>query len=111
MSTSPKLDRGDKRILSLPYLKRRYHRSMKNLILLDNYCAPAELTERIREWADYYNHHRYHEAIDNVTPVEKHFGMGRVILKKREKVRKETVEMRSKWNRIAMLEVLPNGVT
>ena len=34
----------------------RYHRSLKNLILLDNYHAPAELTERIREWVDYYNH-------------------------------------------------------
>ena len=33
----------------------RYHRSMKNLILLDNYYAPAELTERIREWVEYYN--------------------------------------------------------
>ena len=84
---------------------------MKNLILLDNYRAPAELTERIREWVDYYNHHRHHEAIDNVTPADKYFGMGRVILKMREKVRKETVEMRRELNRIAMLEVLPNGVT
>jgi len=28
----------------------RYHRSMKNLILLDHYSSPSELTERIREW-------------------------------------------------------------
>ena len=27
----------------------RYNRSMKNLILLDNYYSPSELTERIRE--------------------------------------------------------------
>jgi putative transposase len=33
----------------------RYHRSMKNLILLDNDYAPAELTARIREWVDYDN--------------------------------------------------------
>jgi len=46
----------------------RYLRSMKNLILLENYYAPLELTERIREWMDYYNRPRYHKAIDNVTP-------------------------------------------
>jgi len=47
----------------------RCHRSMKNLILLDNYYASSELTERIREWVDYYNHQRYHKAIDKVTPA------------------------------------------
>ncbi len=43
-----------------------YHRSMKNLILLDHYYSPSELEERIQEWINYYNNHRYHEAIDNV---------------------------------------------
>ena len=89
----------------------RYHRSMKNLILLDNYYAPAELTERIREWVDYYNHQRYHEAIDNVTPADKYYGRDRGILENREKVRKETMKMRRELNRMAMLEALPNGVS
>jgi putative transposase len=89
----------------------RYHRSMKNLILLDNYYAPAELTERIREWVDYYNHQRYHEAIDNVTPADKYYGRDRMILRKREKVRQETMKMRRELNRMAMLEALPNGVS
>jgi len=89
----------------------RYHRSMKNLILLDNYYAPAELTERIREWVEYYNHQRYHEAIDNVVPADKYYGRDRGILKKREKVRKETMKMRRELNRMAILESLPNGVS
>jgi putative transposase len=89
----------------------RYHRSMKNLILLDNYYTPAELTERIREWVDYYNHQRYHEVIDNVTPADKYYGRDPVILKKREKVRKETMKMRRELNRMATLEPLPNGVS
>jgi len=42
----------------------RYHRSMKNLILLDNYYSPTELEARISEWGDHYNNQRYHEAID-----------------------------------------------
>jgi transposase InsO family protein len=89
----------------------RYHRSMKNLILLDNYYAPAELTDRIREWVDYYNHQRYHEAIDNVTPADKYYGRDRVILKKRGKVRTETMKIRKELNRMAMIEALPNGVS
>jgi hypothetical protein len=84
---------------------------MKNLILLDNDYAPAELTERIREWVEYYNHQRYHEAIDNVTPADKYYGRDRVILKKREKVRKETMKMRRELNRMAMLEPLPNSIS
>jgi len=41
----------------------RYHRSMKNLILLDNYYTPEALEDQISKWVDYYNNHRYHEAI------------------------------------------------
>ena len=89
----------------------RYHRSMKNLILLDHYYAPCELTERIREWVDYYNDHRYHEAIDNVTPADKYYGRDQMILERREKVRRETMKMRRESNRMAMLEPLPNGVS
>ena len=36
----------------------RYHRSMKNIIHLDNYYLPQELEVRISEWVDYYNNSR-----------------------------------------------------
>jgi transposase InsO family protein len=42
---------------------------MKNMILLDHYYTPEELTARIWEWVEYYSHHRYHEAIDNMIPA------------------------------------------
>jgi len=89
----------------------RCHRSMKNLILLDHYYAPPELTERIREWVDYYNHQRYHEAIDNVTPADKYYGRDQMVLERREKVRRETMKMRRELNRLVMLEALPNGLS
>jgi len=89
----------------------RYHRSMKNLILLDHYYTPTDLTERIREWVDYYNHQRYHEAIDNLTPADKYDGRDQMILERREKVSGETMKMRRELNRMAMLEALPNGVS
>jgi hypothetical protein len=53
----------------------------------------------------------FHEAIDNVTPAHKYYGRDSVILKKREKVRKETMKMRSELNRMAILKPLPNGVS
>ena len=84
---------------------------MKNLILLDNYYSPIELTERIREWVDYYNNQRYHEAIDNVTPADKYYGRDLYVLKNREKVRKQTMKLRRKLNRMAGLQTLPNGVS
>jgi putative transposase len=34
----------------------RYHRSMKNVLLLEHYYSPDELSSRLREWVDYYNH-------------------------------------------------------
>jgi hypothetical protein len=51
---------------------------------------------RIGEWVDYYNNHRYHEAIDNVTPSDKYFGRDQEILKRREKLKAETLELRRK---------------
>jgi len=48
----------------------RYHRSMKNLILLDHYYSPSELEDQISVFVDYYNHKRYHEALENVTPAD-----------------------------------------
>ena len=60
---------------------------------------------------DYYNYQRYHEAIDNVTPADKYYGRDRVILKRREKVRQETMKMRRALNRMPILEPLPNGVS
>ncbi len=88
----------------------RYHRSMKNLILLDHYYSPSELEKRIREWVDYYNNHRYHEAIDNVTPTDKYFGRDRQILKSRRKIKNQTIRERRKINRMIMTDNLSNDI-
>jgi putative transposase len=88
----------------------RYHRSMKNLILLDHYYSPSELEERIREWVEYYNNHRYHEAIDNVTPADKYFGRDQKILKTRKRIKTRTIRNRRKINKMIRLENLPNEI-
>jgi transposase InsO family protein len=83
----------------------RYHRSMKNLILLDLYYSPEELSKRIGEWVGYYNNIRYHEAIDNVTPRDKYFGRDQEILERRKKIKAETLRMRRHMNQKALIQV------
>ena len=84
----------------------RYHRSMKNLILQDNYYSPAELEARISEWVDHYNNQRYHEAIDNVTPSDRFFGRDKEILKQRQRIKAESMTLRRKLYRLYMINDL-----
>jgi putative transposase len=72
----------------------RWHRSLKNQILLENYYLPGELEERIRRFVDYYNHERYHESLSNLTPADVYYGRGQAILNKREKIKQQTLAMR-----------------
>jgi len=48
----------------------RYHRSMENVIRLDNYCSPEDLSSTIGEFVKYYNNERYHESLGNLTPAD-----------------------------------------
>lgn len=88
----------------------RYHRSMKNLILLDNYHCPSELEARISEWVDYYNNHRYHEAIDNVTPSDRFYGKDKEILKQRQRTKTETMYQRRKIYRSFLINNLMEDI-
>lgn len=72
----------------------RWHRSLKNQILLENYYFPEELGERIRQFVDYYNHQRYHESLNNLTPADVFYGRGQAILDKREKIKLKTLAQR-----------------
>jgi transposase InsO family protein len=78
----------------------RYHRSMKNIILLDNYYLPMELEAQIVRWVDYYNNQRYHEALGNITPRDKYLGREHEILQRRRKIKERTLNQRRKANRI-----------
>jgi len=81
----------------------RYHRSMKNLILLDHYYSPSELEDQIRIFVDYYNNHRYHEALRNVTPADVYYGRDIKILEWREQIKYKTILLRRKQNRTLRL--------
>jgi transposase InsO family protein len=74
----------------------RYHRSMKNIIKLDNYYFPQQLKDRLAEFVDYYNNRRYHEALNNLRPVDVYFGRGEKILKQRKIIKLKTMKKRRK---------------
>ena len=48
----------------------RYHRSVKNVVKLEHYYFPWELEKAISKWNDHYDHERYQESLDNVTPAD-----------------------------------------
>jgi transposase InsO family protein len=72
----------------------RWHRSMKNQILLENYYLPGELKAALQKFVDYYNHKRYHESLKNLTPADVFYGRGQEILDQREKIKLATLMMR-----------------
>ena len=76
----------------------RYHRSMKNVIKLENYYFPWELERAIADWVHHYNNERYHESLDNVTPADVYAGRRQVILDQRAVVKLQTLNQRKMHN-------------
>jgi transposase InsO family protein len=72
----------------------RYHRSMKNVVKLDHYYCPEELNAALETFVHYYNYHRYHESLDNVTPSDVYYGKREQILKRREKIKQQSMMQR-----------------
>lgn len=74
----------------------RYHRSLKSIIKLDNYYSPEELERRIAEFVAYYNHHRYHESLNNLTPEMVYTGNAQKYLHRRRLIKERTLQLRRK---------------
>jgi len=67
---------------------------MKNVIKLEHYYSPNQLRQRIAEFVDYYNNHRYHESLNNMTPADVYFGREKEILERRENIKQRTLMKR-----------------
>jgi putative transposase len=63
----------------------RWHQTLKNRILLENYFLPGDLERQIDAFVEHYNHRRYHEGIGNVTPADAYFGRASTIIELRER--------------------------
>ena len=72
----------------------RWHQTLKNRTLLENYFLPGDLEAHIEAFVDHYNHGRYHERLNNVTASAAYFGRIKAILKQRGKIKLKTLETR-----------------
>ena len=72
----------------------RYHRTMKNVVKLDNYYCPEELIRALEKFVYIYNNERYHESLQNLTPADVYYGRGDAILKERKRIKLECFKNR-----------------
>ena len=72
----------------------RWHQTLKNRILLENYYLPGDLEAEIGTFVADYNHLRYHESLGNLTPADVYFGRGQTILIERERIKRRTIANR-----------------
>jgi putative transposase len=72
----------------------RWHQTLKNRILLENYYLPGELEAQVAAFVEHYNHRRYHESLNNLTPADVYFGRGQAILLERERIKRQTIQQR-----------------
>ncbi len=79
----------------------RWHQTLKNRILLENYFLPGDLEAQIQAFVTHYNHQRYHESLSNLTPADVYFGRGQTILLQRERIKRKTFEQRRLQHRKA----------
>jgi putative transposase len=92
--------RNIKHLRSAPYHPmtqgkiEHWHQTLKNRILLENYFLPGDLEAQIAAFVDDYNHRRYHESIDNLTPADVYFRRGPTILAERERIKRQTIANR-----------------
>ena len=93
-------DNGMSHVRGAPYHPQtqgkieRWHQTLKNRILLENYFLPGDLEHQIESFVEHYNHHRYHESLNNVTPADVYFGRAQSIINNRERIKQKTIEHR-----------------
>jgi transposase InsO family protein len=97
-------DREIKHIKGAPYHPQtqgkieRYHRSIKNVITLQNYYFPGELKNAISDFVQYYNNERYHESLNNLTPAQVNCGRSKEIISVRKIIKQQTLRLRRYQN-------------
>ena len=93
-------DQGMDHVRGAPYHPQtqgkieRWHQTLKNRILLENYYLPGDLEGQIGAFVEHYNNSRYHESIGNVTPADVYFGRDTAIIQRREKIKNLTIQKR-----------------
>jgi transposase InsO family protein len=96
---------GIKHILAAPFHPQtngkveRYQQSLKQEVNQLPYELPGQLERAINDFVGYYNNHRYHKALGNVTPADVLYGRREKILRRRKEVQIQTINCRRDYNR------------
>src|SRR5215207_8485121 len=72
----------------------RWHQTLKNRILLEHSYVPGDLEAQIAAFVEHYNHQRYHESLDNLTPADVYFGRRGEVITQREVIKRQTLDLR-----------------
>jgi len=95
---------GIRHILAAPFHPQtngkleRYHQTIKREVNQVPYEFPGQLERAIADFVEYYNFHRYHKALGNVTPADVLHGRREQILQRRKEVKAQTIQHRRDYN-------------
>ena len=95
---------GIRHVLAAPYHPQtngkleRYHRTLKDDINQVPYEVVEDLEAAIRDFVEFYNYRRYHQALRIVTPADVLEGRLEAILAQRKEVQRETFDRRRRYN-------------
>lgn len=70
----------------------RWQQTLKNRVLLKNYSLLGDLQASIEAFVTRYNHERYHDSLNNVTPADIYFGRDKINLLEKERIKRQTFE-------------------
>ena len=73
---------------------------MKISIATSGRMKPGDLERQIDAFVEDYNHVRYHESLNNLTPAGVYFGRTATILAERQRVKRETIANRRLQHRL-----------
>ena len=65
---------------------------------LEHYYAPWEVERAVAHFVEDYNHRRYHESLQNVTPADMYHGRQATILARRDRIKQRTLQRRKREN-------------
>jgi transposase InsO family protein len=95
---------GIRHILAAPFHPQtngkleRYQQTVKQEVNQVPYELPSQLERAIAGFVHYYNFHRYHKALGNVTPADVLHGRREQILQRRKEVQAQTIQHRRDYN-------------
>ncbi len=78
----------------------RWHQTLQNRILLDNYCLPRDLEQRIAAFVSHYNHAGHHESLGNMPPADVYLGRAEQIRAERDRIKRMTIANRRLQHRL-----------